>query len=254
MIARAAMALALVGCGGGASTLKLAQPTRAVDESWIVDRVTTVKNQVEVEPGSVIENSAVAHRRSHRKVAILEGALIVRLAARYELDELSDGAGAKVDGPLAGKHYEIWRNADALEAQHADGSPITSVERAELTKEFETLGTTSRFDGLVRDRTWRRGETVEIPDDAARELPDIVDDADLREATLTWTGGDGDATTFRAKISFVNEDGFELSQTVDFRYDARTGRALGSTTRRIIRGGLGGHKVEVHAEIVETIE
>lgn len=258
MILRAALALALVGCGGGASTLKLTAPTPVVDEAWTVDRKTHTKNKVTTDDGIVVESAVSEHERSERKVVIVEGTLIVRLAARYEIDETTEtgieGAQVVVPGPLAGKHYEVWRNADAIEAQHADGSPITAAERSELNREFATLGTTTKFDELVLARAWTEGEVVEIPRDVALEIPGVPDDADIQEATIAWTGGDGDVVTLRATLALRSADGFDARGTGDLRFHRRTGRRMGSVTSMLVSGRLGDANIEQQIEIVETIE
>lgn len=254
---RALAVLALVaGCGGGAQTLRLPEPTPAVDQVYVVDEVTKLTQQLDVD-GSEIETRSNQHRRSERRVVEVQGALIVRIVVRYEIEETvhTDGSGNQTTEPglLAGKAYELWRDSDALEATHADGSPITAEERAALQREFRQLGTTSAAERLVTGRTWRRDEAVAIEDGMLADLAGFPADADVREATITWLGTTAGVVTLRARFVYT-ADGFDTTMVSDGRFDAVTGRELGSTRQMDLRGKLSGYDLVQRIETIETIE
>lgn len=253
----AVLLLAVAACGGGSKALHLPVFASALESSTVVDTTTTVKADVEQEYGT-LHSVTVEHRRYHRKVLELEGSLVVRVAARYEIDQKVETSGdmnpITTDGPLAGKAYVLWRDRDALEAEHADGSPITADERVELNAEFDDLGTTSRLERFITGRTWKPDEVVPLDPDVLPEIGREVAEADVREATMTWLGTEGDRTTLRVLLALTTADGYDLQATNDLTFERRTGRTVATRGTGIIRAKVGPYEIVQTIEHVQTTE
>lgn len=248
---RAVIVLALVAaCGGGAGSLRLPVFRPAADQQTVVTERTTSIYELHLD-GQVSTSKTIQVRKSHRQVLELEGALIVRQRVRYEVDEEtaidSFGNESRTAGPLAGRSYVVWRQSDALEAQHEDGSPITSAERAKLVAQFGAMGTTSATEVFLTGRTWARGEEVPVPRAVLEDFP-LREGDELKSATFAWTGGDGKVATFRGTYAYTTSEGFEMQMVVQLRADRATGGELSWTYSAKIHG-----TVEDYA-FVQTVE
>jgi len=259
-VTRALLVLLLVGfgfgCGGGAKSLRLPTFTPAVAQATVVDEKITSRHEVHADT-EVIESRMIVHRRAHRRVVAVEGSLVVRNSVRYEVDETTtidaSLANVAVPGPLAGKSYEVWRENDALEAKHSDGSPITAEERTALGKAFSTMGTTSAWESFLTGRAWTRGETIEVPTEVLAEFP-LVEGDELHRASIAWVSLDGSVATFRATYAYTTAQGFEMEMTSEQRVDRVTGIEVGNRYEATVRGTADGHAWVQEVEAVTTYE
>ncbi len=252
------LALLLVGCGGGARTLKLGEAPAHVDEVMVVDKTMSTNTELSGE-GTVVNGVSSKHDHYERKVLEMEGALVTRIAVFYEIQETSsanaDSAPVVEQGPLAGKRFEVWRDGDVIDAKHADGTPITAEERSGLNQEFRRLGRTDRAEVLLRDRAWKRDVTVALDAEMVEALGLGADDTNrFREGTITWTGTDGNVATFRTVAAFDHEGGGEIQLSGDVFVDRTSARELGGKGTAIVRGKLSGWDMVQTIELTETVE
>jgi hypothetical protein len=134
--------------------------------------------------------SVESRQRRTVRVEEIDDEKVNGVTVAYEVAQetvTADGDTGTGRRPVVGKTYKVRRNGDDLEITLADGSTPADDEIQFVRRNMDAVGRTNPLGDFLSGKTIQVGQTVELPDEAARKLLGFEEAVGQRPVTVKLT-------------------------------------------------------------------
>jgi hypothetical protein len=214
-------------------TVKLANTVPAVGAKWSEEQAQAMDLTVTAQGGKTVQLRRESVEKKQIEVLAVSAEAVTKAKITYEVTDKQQVGGKEQAMPVphSGKTYVLDATGGKL-AITADGGAAPGKEELELiTKAEKRFGKADRMSVLLKDREFKKGETVDFPAD---QIADLMGDDEMvvEVLKLTYSANAGDHPVFdmvmKAKVT-QPDSVIEMDLTGKATIDKASGEALEMT-------------------------